>query len=344
MKTDLTELEKYKTQWGAKKVPFGEESEGLYQSAQIQRALRRLSRTANLGSTMLLYGASGTGKSKLLQWWITQLKESKKHETLTVTQSTLSGSGILGDLLEKTGETSSLQRSKNLKKWADSLQKMQPKRIVVILDEVQFYDSSALEEVRLLQGLGLDAANRFGLILSGEEHFLKQLRLQANRALLNRISSKIELRKMTISESKEYLSEHEKEAGLNDIFEESAAQLLIEACEGNGRLLKNGGQLACLQGKEENKITSSSISYLLKKLKMHEIIEKEEGKNQYKLTKEGRHVVNYVVRAERILKEGMGGLLSEELPEEKDVQKLRKAERAFMKASEEYFRKRQVAA
>jgi len=120
-------------------------------------------------------------------------------------------------------------------------------------DEVQFYDSSALEEVRLLQGLGLDAANRFGLILSGEEHFLKQLRLQANRALLNRISSKIELRKMTISESKEYLSEHEKEAGLNDIFEESAAQLLIEACEGNGRLLKNGGRGAWIAASEEKR-------------------------------------------------------------------------------------------
>ena len=102
--------------------------------------------------------------------------------------------------------------------------------------------------------------------------------------------------------------------------------------------------LACLQGKKENEITSSSISYMLKKLKMHEIIEKEEGKNQYKLTEEGRHVVNYVVRAERILKEGLGGLLSEELPEDKDVKKLRKAEREFMKASEEYFRERQIAA
>jgi type II secretory pathway predicted ATPase ExeA len=195
---------------------------------------------------MVLTGGPGTGKSTLVKHWMSQL-EPKRHLPIFIPQSSLSATGVLEILLAKLGERPRFKRSTNLLVLEKHLAELDPLTLVLVLDDAQNYPGPALEELRLLLGLGGAARSAFAMLLLGDEYLLGSLRLSVQRALFTRISAAVQLAALPREEIAPYLNWHVPRAGLDrDIFAPAAIDLLAEASAGNPRILGLLAQAAWL--------------------------------------------------------------------------------------------------
>ena len=209
-------------------------------------ALEEHLRAWGLRGVMLLTGAPGSGKSTLIKTWMRGL-EPKRHLPLLVTQSSLSASGVLEILLAKLGERPRFKRSASLVLLEKHLADIDPLTLVLILDDAQNYPAAALEEIRMLLGLGGRMRSAFALILAGDEYLLGSLRLSVQRALFTRISATAVLAPLSRHDIAPYLNWQVSRAGLErDIFEAAAIDLLAESSQGNPRTLNLLAQAAWL--------------------------------------------------------------------------------------------------
>jgi type II secretory pathway predicted ATPase ExeA len=233
---------------GLLRVPFSpdEKSADTFPSASQREAATQLETAAALRVVMVLTGPPGTGKSTLAKSWMRGL-EPKRYLPLLVTQSSLSATGVLEILLAKLGERPRFKRSTNLLVLEKHLADIDPMTLVLVLDDAQNYPSTALEELRMLLGLGGRARSAFALILLGDDYLLGSLRLSVQRALFSRIGAAHHLQALPREEVAPYLNWHLARAGLDrDIFAPAAIDLLAEASEGNPRTLNLLAQAAWL--------------------------------------------------------------------------------------------------
>ena len=235
---------------GLLRVPFSpdEKSGGTFPAGSHREAATGLDTTAALRGVMVLTGSPGTGKSTLLKTWMRGL-EPKRYLPLLITQSSLSATGVLEILLAKLGERPRFKRSTNLLALEKHLADIEPVTLVLVLDDAQNYPSAALEELRMLLGLGGRARSAFALIPLGDDCLLGSLRLSIQRALFSRISAAHQLHPLPREDIASYLNWHIALAGLDrEIFAPAAIDLLAEASEGNPRtlnLLAQAAWLAC---------------------------------------------------------------------------------------------------
>ena len=233
---------------GLLRVPFSpdEKSGGTFPAGSHREAATGLDTTAALRGVMVLTGSPGTGKSTLLKTWMRGL-EPKRYLPLLITQSSLSATGVLEILLAKLGERPRFKRSTNLLALEKHLADIEPVTLVLVLDDAQNYPSAALEELRMLLGLGGRARSAFALIPLGDDCLLGSLRLSIQRALFSRISAAHQLHPLPREDIAPYLNWHLARAALNrEIFAPAAVDLLAEASEGNPRTLNLLAQAAWL--------------------------------------------------------------------------------------------------
>ena len=225
--------------WGMHRTPFAPDDKAaqLFPSTGQSEILELLHTTASLRGLMVLTGSPGAGKSTLLKSWSAGL-EPKRFLPLLMTQSSLSGTGVLEVLLSKLGERPRFKRSTNLLLLEKHLAELEPVTLVLILDDAQNYPAPALEELRLLLGVGGRGRSAMAMILLGDDYLLESLRLSVQRALFTRISATARLPALPPEDTPRYLNWHTSRAGLErDIFEPAATEMLAEASEGNLRIL-----------------------------------------------------------------------------------------------------------
>jgi type II secretory pathway predicted ATPase ExeA len=225
-----------------------------------------LQQTIVLRTTFLLTGENGTGKSILLGHFVHQQLDLKRYHPLIVTQASLSGSGLLAYLLEKLGARPGLGRSHNLPRLEKAFAQLGTQVPVIVLDEAQYYDHRALEEIRLLQEHNLQRQRQFALILAGDPYFLGRLHMQANRALMSRIAINLQLGKLDTDQSAAYLVHHLKEAGLSpEVLTDGATELLAAAADGSARVLKHLARAAWLEASagQANEILAQHVQAVL---------------------------------------------------------------------------------
>lgn len=233
-----TDLHHLARQWGAAHVPFGPLTDKDWlDTPAVQSAFTRLTQCATLRSVMLLCGPNGVGKSALAGRWMRTLDERLFHP-VCLTQATLSGIGILSALATKLGKPASFRRERNLQLIEQSLEELDRRILLLLLDEAQNYSHSSLEEVRLLLGLNLPQAPAFALILIGDEYLLHGLKLRHHRALYSRLACQVSLPPWTPSQCQQYLSTALQGAGLSaQSIEPAALELLSSASGGLPRSL-----------------------------------------------------------------------------------------------------------
>ena len=231
---------------GLLRVPFSpdEKNTASFPVNSQREATIQLDTTAALRGVMVLTGSPGSGKSTLLKTWMQGL-EPKRYLPLLITQASLSATGVLEILLAKLGERPRFRRSTNLLALEKHLADIEPMTLVLVLDDAQNYPSSALEELRMLLGLGGRQRSAFALILLGDDYLLGSLRLSVQRALFSRISAAQQLQALPREEVAPFLNWHLAHAGLDrEIFASAAIDLLAEASEGNLRTLSLLAQAA----------------------------------------------------------------------------------------------------
>jgi len=238
MKNVDSKLNEYMHQWGARSVPFMDQPEQkLFETEQSATAIELLQQSAALRSVMLLSGDNGVGKSAVVAHWVRTL-QPKAYRPLTITQASLSASGVLCTLLAKLGQVPGMQRSQNIARMEDALSRLGSVVPVIILDEAQNYTASAMEEVRLLLGLNLPPQPVFCLILIGDNYLLDTLRLQSRRALYTRIAVSYQLQALQSAQVEAYLLHALKQAGLQrDCFEDAAIEMIASASDGIPRTI-----------------------------------------------------------------------------------------------------------
>jgi len=225
-------------QWGATAVPFGlVNAQDWLDTPEAQKALQCLDQSAALRSVLLLSGPNGVGKSALVGRWMRGL-ETRLFCPVCLTQATLSGTAILAALASKLGKAASFQRRRNLQLIEEALAEVQPRIVVLILDEAQNYSQPSLEEVRLLLGLNLPQQPAFALVLIGDEYLLASLRLRNQRALYSRLACQVSLSAWTPTQCAQYLNAGLGAVGLSGaLLETAAVELLASASAGLPRSL-----------------------------------------------------------------------------------------------------------
>jgi len=242
--------------WGLRRTPFvvDDKTADLFLTDIHRESLDLLDTTAALRGVMVLTGTPGTGKSTLLKNWLSGL-EPKRFLPLLITQSSLSATGVLEVLLAKLGERARFKRSTNLLLLEKHLADLEPVTLVLALDDAQNYPGPALEELRMLLGIGGRHRSAFALILLGD-YLLGRLRLSVQRALFSRISATAKLGNLPREAIPAYLNWHVSRAGLDrDIFAPAALDMLAEASEGNPRTLGLLAQAAWIEAARQNSLT-----------------------------------------------------------------------------------------
>ena len=249
-------LNEYIHQWGACTIPFhDQEGRKPFETDPTRRAAELLQQTAALRSVMLLTGDNGVGKSSLAAHWARGLEPSR-YLPVIITQATLGASGLLSTLLAKLGEPPAGRRATNLVQLEKSIQGLNAIIPVVLLDEAQNYHASALEELRLLLGLNLPAQPLFSLILIGDRHLSRTLRLQCHRALYSRIACTHALDPLQPEQIEPYLRHSLSQAGLErQLFEPAAIDLISAASEGIPRTLNHLALTAWIEASKEQSST-----------------------------------------------------------------------------------------
>jgi len=267
MKNVDSKLNEYMHQWGARSVPFMDQREQkLFETEQSGEATELLQQSAALRSVMLLSGDNGVGKSALVAQWARTL-EPKAYRPLTITQASLSASGVLCTLLAKLGQVPGMQRSQNLARMEDAVSRLGSVVPVIILDEAQNYTASAIEEVRLLLGLNLPPQPVFCLILIGDNYLLDTLRLQSRRALYTRIAVSYQLQALQPAQVDAYLIHGLKQAGLErPCFEAAAIEMIASASDGIPRTINLLARTAWIEAsrQQHDTITTKHLQSALR--------------------------------------------------------------------------------
>jgi general secretion pathway protein A len=267
MKNVDSKLSDYMHAWGARSVPFqDQEHQALFETEQTRQAVERLQQSAALRSVMLLSGDNGVGKSALVGRWVRSL-EPKAYRPLTITQASLSASGVLCTLLSKLGQVPGYQRAINLSRMEDAISHLGSVTPVIILDEAQNYTASAMEEIRLLLGLNMPEQPVFCLIMIGDNYLLDSLRLQSRRALYTRIALSHQLQPLKPAQVEAFLDHRLKQAGLErPCFEDAAVEMIAAASDGVPRTINLIARTAWIEASREqqNKISAKHVEAALR--------------------------------------------------------------------------------
>lgn len=262
-----SKLNEYMHQWGARSVPFQDQrNQPLFETEQLTQGIDLLQQSAALRSVMLLSGDNGVGKSALVAHWVKTL-EPKAFRPLTITQASLSASGVLCTLLAKLGQSPGMQRAQNLARMEDAVSRLGSVVPVIILDEAQNYTASAMEEIRLLLGLNLPPQPVFCLILIGDNYLLDTLRLQSRRALYTRIAVSYQLQALQAAQVEAYLAHGLKLAGLErPCFDTPAIDMIATASDGVPRTINLLARMAWIEASrlDQRNITPQHVQAALR--------------------------------------------------------------------------------
>lgn len=254
-----------KTLWGASRWPGFADSTVCLTPPGWQETEHRLHQLVAVRASGLLHGPHGVGKSFLLHHW-RQALSPKHYRCLRLSHSTLMGSDLLRQLVALGGKTPQYRRGDNVLALAALWQEWAPLWPVLLVEEAQDLNTTALEELRLLTTARADTQSPFSLLLAGDQELLPRLDLGINRALLSRLGFCLRLDRWPPEALAAYLHERLAEVGIHATpFEPAAETLLLQSAHGAPRtvnaLLQRSLETAALA--QRRQITRADVTAAL---------------------------------------------------------------------------------
>jgi general secretion pathway protein A len=257
-----------KTLWGASHLPFGAAVPTPFAGATFKATRRRLEQLVAVRACGLLHGPNGVGKTLLVQQFLQGLPD-KRYKPLVISHSSVTGTDLLRLLCRELGQAARMRRSDNVLAIRQGWQQLDRLWPVLVLDEAQNFNATALEEVRLLSCDRRDTQPPFSLLLVGDEQLLPRLQMGINAPLLARLSFCLQLQPWTGEELAGYVEARLLEVGIHaNPFEAAALQLLLQAGHGLPRLLNHLAQRALEEAAAQNSraITTAHVQRALELL------------------------------------------------------------------------------
>jgi type II secretory pathway predicted ATPase ExeA len=228
-----------KTLWGASRWPGFADCTVVLAPPFWQEAFRRLQQLIQVRASGVLHGATGVGKSFLIHRWSQQLSP-KQYRVLRLHHSTLMGSDLLRQMVSLAGQKPQYRRGDNVLLLTALWQEWTPLWPVLMVEEAQDLNTTALEELRLLTCARADTHSPFSLILVGDEDLLPRLDLGINRALMSRLGFCLRLDRWTKGDLQNYLQGRLAEVGIHATpFEAPAQELLLQSAQGSPRTVNS---------------------------------------------------------------------------------------------------------
>jgi len=193
----------------------------------------------NQSPITVVTGEIGAGKTTLIRHFLNKLDDLTTVGLVTNTHQAL-GELIGWVLLAFDIEHSNLDKASMYRCFNDFLIKEYAggKRVILIVDEAQNLDESALEEVRLLSNINADKNYVLQLVLVGQPELKHQLKSPSLKQLVQRIAVAHHLRGLSRDETHAYIKHRLAMAGGRaDLFTGEAIDDLYSATLGVPRLL-----------------------------------------------------------------------------------------------------------
>jgi general secretion pathway protein A len=233
-----------KSLWGASSMPFSNVPTEPHLGDSFLAARHRLTQLVSIKSSGLITGPNGVGKSFLLDQFLQQLSE-KQYQSLVLTHSSLSGSGLLRALGKAWGQAALFRREDTIAQIYQVFEQRKERWPILVLEEAQNLSATTLEEIRLLACYPRNTAMPFSLILVGDDNLMHRLLMGVNRPLINRLSFSIKMQRLDQEHAQMYINERLKQVAIfQNPFEHNAALMLIQAANGIPRVINNLAQMA----------------------------------------------------------------------------------------------------
>ena len=269
----------YEGFYGMEHTPFSKDipAERLYESKQILDAVGRLKYAADRKQFAVVTGEPGCGKSTLVRLFAATLPRDR-YTLLYVSDSKLTPRWLYSGLLGQLGLEAHFYRGdakKQLQKELETIQSVQRKKVICVLDEAHLLEKETLEEFRFLLNSEFDSASPLSLVLVGQTELWEQkLKMQSYTAIRQRIDMNIILKQLDRAETGRYITAHLAYAGgEQEVFTPGAEDEIYKVSSGVPRMI--------------NRICEKALMY--------------SSQQKKKLIDE--HVVNYVAEHESALSE-----------------------------------------
>ena len=273
----------YTEHFGLKHKPFNlvPDPAFFYLSPNHKKALTMLEYglMSHAGFTVVT-GEIGAGKTTLIR---TLLKKISDDCTIGLINNTHESFGelmtwVLDALdIESTATDNSGRYRDYINFVVD--QYAQDKRVVLIVDEAQNLSVKALEELRLLSNVNIDADIFLQLILTGQPELVEKLNKPELEQFAQRIGVEFHLKALDYLETEKYIKYRLEKAGAEkDIFSAEACAIIYCYSEGVPRKINNLCDFALVYAfaDDKNTVDAEIVLEMMKEKKSSSIIRSSE--------------------------------------------------------------------
>ena len=230
--------------YGFTKMPFGREipPSALYRSAAHQEAVARLSWCIEERGLGLLTGEVGCGKTVALRASVSDLDPSRT-QVVYCANPTVGGRGILALIVSALGGEPRFHRSALVPQAQEALATAEAergRRVLVACDESHLLGLDELEDLRMITNAEMDSRSPAAVVLIGQPLLRRRLQQGTMAALDQRITLRVHMEGMDLSETLGYVRHHASLVGRSDaLFSDDAVAVIHHASRGLPRAVNN---------------------------------------------------------------------------------------------------------
>ena len=265
----------YESFYGLCKKPFQmvPDPNFFYMGQRYRNALTYLEYGLNEGvGFILLTGDIGTGKTTLIKYLISKLNQVTAPAV--VFNTNMNADELLCLIMMEYGLTPTSSKAKNIKLLHDYLTLLfrSGKRPLLIIDEAQNLDGSALEETRMLTNLQTENHSLLQVLLVGQPNLKEKLLEPGLEQVRQRIGIRFHLSTLSREETAEYIAVRlEKAGGSPDLFLPEALEIIFAESKGVPRTINIICDAALVYGIGDGltKIPSATIQEVIDQTLYH---------------------------------------------------------------------------